>query len=345
VLELERLSKRLGSFAIADLSAQIRAGEYFVLLGPSGVGKTVLLEMIAGLVPPDRGRILWKGREITGLAPHRRRFVLMYQDYALFPHLSVARNIGYGLAAGGMAKGESAARVTTMAAKLDIDGLLARRVAGLSGGEQQRVALARALVTQPEILLLDEPLSALDSNTRLRLRAELKQVQQQTATTFVHVTHDLDEAMALGDRVGVMLKGRLHQVGTPVELFRSPSDYDVARFLGMRNVLPVDEARQGTCRIGAAEIDAASATPAVRYLWIKPEEVVLSRQPFDSSARNQFQGTVAGWEYRNGLLAVRVDCRELSLVALVTHASFDHLEIQAGTPLFATFKSSAVHCF
>jgi len=340
VLELERLSKRLGSFAIVDLSSQIRPGEYFVLLGPSGVGKTVLLEMIAGLMRPDSGRILWKGRDITGLAPHRRRFVLMYQDYALFPHLSVARNIGYGLL-----KGESAGRVRSMAAKLGIDGLLTRRVPALSGGEQQRVALARALVTQPEILLLDEPLSALDSNTRLRLRAELKQIQQQTATTFVHVTHDLDEAMALGDRVGVMLNQRLHQVGTPVELFRSPSDYDVACFLGMRNVLPVDEARQGTCRIGAAEIDAASATPAVRYLWIKPEEVVLSRQPFDSSARNQFQGTVAGWEYRDGLLAVRVDCRELSLVALVTHASFEHLAIEAGTPLFATFKSSAVHCF
>lgn len=345
MLELAALSKRLGRFVLEDLSLEVRSGEYFVLQGPSGVGKTVLLEMIAGLLPPDAGRILWQGRDVTRVPPHRRRFVLMYQDYALFPHLSVAGNIGYGLAAGGLARNDSHRRVADVAGKLGIDHLLVRRVAALSGGEQQRVALARALVTRPEILLLDEPLAALDGNTRLRLRAELKQIQQQSRTTFVHVTHDLDEAMALGDRIGVMLNQRLHQVGSPVELFRSPSDYDVACFLGMRNVIRVTEAGAGTCRIGPAAIHAAGATPAVRYLWIKPEEVVLSRQPFDSSARNQFQGTVAGWEYRDGLLAVRLDCGALSLVALVTHASFEHLAIEAGKPLLATFKSSAVHCF
>lgn len=345
MLELRGLSKRLGGFALENLSAEVPAGEYFVLLGPSGVGKTVLLEMIAGISPPDRGRILWKGCDITGVPAQRRRFVLMYQDYALFPHLSVGGNIAFGLKACGTPRREIAPRVAAMAEKLGIPHLLVRRVEALSGGEQQRVALARALVTAPELLLLDEPLAALDTNTRLRLRGELKQVQQQTGTTFVHVTHDLDEAMALGDRVGVMLNQRLHQVGKPEELFHSPSDYDVACFLGMRNVLHVTEARPGECRIGQVEIHAAGANASTRYLWIKPEEVVLSLQPFDSSARNQFLGVVSGWEYRDSLLAVGVDCGDWTLVAMVTHASFQHLGIQAGTQVYATFKSSAVHCF
>lgn len=345
MLELCRLSKRLGGFALEDLSAEVRTGEYFVLLGPSGVGKTVLLELIAGLSPPDRGRILWKSRDITAAPAEKRRFVLMYQDYALFPHLNVSANIAYGLKAAGTRRCEIPTRVAVLADKLGIAQLLRRHVESLSGGERQRVALARALVTNPEVLLLDEPLAALDTSTRLRLRSELKRIQQQTGTTFVHVTHDLDEAMALGDRVGVMLNQRLHQVGKPEDLFRSPSDYDVACFLGLRNVLQVTEARPGACNIGGVEIHAAGADVSTRYLWIKPEEVLLSLQPFDSSARNQFRGAVSAWEYRDSLLAVRVDCGDWSLVAMVTHASFQHLGILAGTEVYATFKSSAVHCF
>lgn len=345
MLELRSLSKRLGSFAISDLSVQVAQGEYFVLLGPSGAGKTVLLEMIAGLIRPDRGQIIWQGCEMTHRPPERRKFTVMYQDYALFGHLSVLRNIGYGLAATRIPRREASRRIAAIAEQLGIQSLLDRRIESLSGGEQQRVALARALVTRPEVVLLDEPLSALDSQCRLQLRKQLKQLQRQTNTTWIHVTHDLEEAMTLGDRIGVILQNRLCQVGTPEELFRTPSDFDVACFLGMHNVFPVRWVGEGVCQASGVEICAAGANPLTAHLWIKPEEILLSRQPFDSSARNQFACKVSGWEYHGSLLAVRMVSGKLSLVALVTFASFDHLGICEGADLYATFKSSAVHCF
>jgi len=345
VLDLRSISKRLGSFAIADLSLQVAPGEYFVLLGPSGVGKTVLLEMIAGLVRPDRGQVVWQGRDITRIPPEKRKFAVMYQDYALFPHMKVARNIGYGLAAAGVPRREAQDRIAAVARQLGIEPLLQRGVESLSGGEQQRVALARALVTRPEVLLLDEPLSALDNQCRLQLRKQLKQLQRETGSAWIHVTHDLEDAMTLGDRIGVILQNRLRQVGTPEQLFRTPSDYEVATFLGMRNVFAVQEAGEGVCRVSDVEVFAAGASPSTSCIWIKPEEIVLSRQSFDSSARNQFTCKVSDWEHHGSLLAVRMDCGALDFVALVTFASFEHLGICHGTDLYVTFKSSAVHCF
>ena len=345
VLELRSVSKRLGTFAFNDLSLNVEKGEYFVLLGPSGVGKTILLEMIAGLIRPDQGRIFWRGQDITLLPPEKRKFAMMYQDYNLFGHLDVAGNIGYGLAATGVPRSEAKNRIATAADQLGIQSLLDRRIGTLSGGEQQRVALARALVTRPQIVLLDEPLCSLDNQYRLQLRKQLKQLQRQTGTTWVHVTHDLEEAMTLGDRIGVILQNRLCQVGTVEELFRSPSDYEISRFLGMQNVFPASWQSEGVCHVSGVEIHAIGAGPTTSYLWIKPEEILLSRQPFDSSALNQFPCKVGGWEYRDSLLAVRMDCKTLNLVALITHASFEHLQISEGTELYATFKSSAVHCF
>ena len=345
MLELRSICKRLGSFAINDLSLAVAKGEYFVLLGPSGAGKTVLLEMIAGLIRPNRGQIFWEGRDVTSVPPEKRKFTVMYQDYALFGHLNVARNIGYGLAATGVPRHEAQSRIADMAGQLGIVPLLDRRIASLSGGEQQRVALARALVTRPEIVLLDEPLSALDRQCRLQLQKQLKQLQRQTGTTWIHVTHDLEEAITLGDRIGVILQNRVCQIGTPEELFRTPSDYAVACFLGMQNVFPVSCVGDGVCRAAGVEIHAVGAGPSTAHLWIKPEEILLSRQPFDSSARNQFACKVSQWEHHGSLLAVHLACGTLNLVALVTHTSFEHLEIGEGTELYATFKSSAVHCF
>jgi molybdate/tungstate transport system ATP-binding protein len=345
VLELRRVSKRLGSFAIRDLSVEVAAGEYFVLLGPSGAGKTVLLEIIAGLIRPDRGQILWQGRDITRCPPEKRKFAVMYQDYALFGHMNVARNIGYGLAAAGVPRREAESRIVAVAEQLGIGPLLRRRIESLSGGEQQRVALARALVTRPQMILLDEPLSALDSQCRLQLRKQLQQLQRQTSTTWIHVTHDMEEAMTLGSRIGVILQNRIRQVGKPEELFRTPSDFDVACFLGLQNVFPVQSVGEGVCRAAGVEIHAAGANSSTAHIWIKPEEILLSRQPFDSSARNQFACKVSGWEHHGELLAVRMQSGTLSLVALVTFASFQHLDIREGADLYSTFKSSAVHCF
>jgi len=345
MLELRDVAKTLGTFSVAGLSLRVERGAYFVLLGPSGVGKTVLLEMVAGLIRPDAGAILWDVTDVTAAPPERRRFAMVYQDYALFPHLSVAGNIAYGLRARGVGAAEAKQRAAATAEKLGIAALLARRPATLSGGEAQRVALARALAGRPRLLLLDEPLAAVDVTARQRLRRELKRIHRETQTTFLHVTHDVEEAMFLADRVGVMLDGAIRQVAPPEELFRRPTDRDVAAFLGLRNVFSVRSARQGVCDCGGATIHAAGADETVRHVWVRPEEVLLSREPFDSSARNQFRGRVVEWQHSDSLLAVRIDCGGLELTALITYTSFEHLGVEAGAELYATFKSSAVHCF
>jgi molybdate/tungstate transport system ATP-binding protein len=215
----------------------------------------------------------------------------------------------------------------------------------LSGGEQQRVALARALVVTPELLLLDEPLSAVDVRLRRRLRRQLKQAQETTGTTFVHVTHDVHEALTVGHRVGVMLEGRLRQVGVPAELFRKPTDKDVARFLGMRNIFAAGGFQDGSCRVDGVKIHLGQREDAYRHIWIRPEEIILSREPFESSARNQFRCVVENWEFQDVLVNVRVAVDEMKLDVLLTYASFEKLGVQVGTNLHATFKSSSVHCF
>lgn len=232
MLELRSVAKRLGAFHLRDLDLQMERGEYLVLMGPSGVGKTVLLEIVCGLLRPDRGQVLWDGQAITEVAPEHRRFAVAYQDYALFPHMSVAGNIGYGLRSRGRSRQQTAERVTKVADMLDVRALLARAPSSLSGGEQQRVALARALVTEPRLLLLDEPLSALDGGARLRLRRELKRIQRETNTPFLHVTHDPQEALQLGDRVAIMMEQKIRQIGRPEALLEKPAGQDVAELLG-----------------------------------------------------------------------------------------------------------------
>ncbi|MCP4547627.1 MAG: ABC transporter ATP-binding protein [bacterium] len=345
MLELRGVDIRLGGFRIESLDLALEENEYFVLLGPSGVGKTVLLEIIAGLHQPTAGRILFAGEEITKQPPERRPFAIVYQDYALFPHLSVEANIGFGPKVQRVPGDEIERRCAELLHLLDITSLKQRRVATLSGGEQQRVALARALAIRPRLLLLDEPLSALDGNIRLRLRNELKRIHEGSNAVFLHVTHDKEEAMALGDRIGVMLGQRVHQVARPHELFHNPSDIEVTRFLNMTNVIAVDSVTDNVCRVGGAEIHAAGAVDSTSHIWIKPEEILLSKLPFDSSARNQFRGTVTGWEPVDRLLMVKMHCGKLQLSSLVTQASFDILGVDRGTELFVTFKSSAVHCF
>ncbi len=232
MLELLGIHKRLGDgFHLAGLDLTIQPGEYFVLMGPSGVGKTVLLEIIAGLLPPDRGEVRWQGRPITAEPPERRRFAMAYQDHALFPHMDVQANIAYGPRARGVAKDEAARRAEEMAALLDIEPLLRRTPGALSGGEKQRVALARALVTEPRLLLLDEPLSSLDAGARRRLMGELGRIQQKAKTPFLHVTHDPEVALSLGHRVGVMLDQKLVQVGPPDQVRAAPASETVAALM------------------------------------------------------------------------------------------------------------------
>ena len=242
LIRFEGVSKRFGaSPAVDDVSLDIAAGEFFVLLGPSGCGKTTLMRMLAGFETPDAGKVLLAGADLAGLPSHRRPINMMFQSYALFPHLSVAANIAYGLKQERLPAPEIAARVEEMLALVQLGAHAGRKPDQLSGGERQRVALARALAKRPKVLLLDEPLGALDRRLREETRGQLKAIQARLGTTFLMVTHDQDEAMSLADRMAVMRAGRIVQVGPPAELYQHPADRDVAGFLGEVNLFPAGE--------------------------------------------------------------------------------------------------------
>jgi spermidine/putrescine transport system ATP-binding protein len=239
VIALEHLSRRYGAHsALENLNLSIGAGEFFSLLGPSGCGKTTTLRLIAGFDRPDQGRVLLQGRDLTQAPPHRRPVNLVFQNYALFPHLSVWDNVAFGPRSQRLVEGEVRRRVGEVLEVVRLAELASRRPHELSGGQQQRVALARALVNAPAALLLDEPLAALDPDLRRTMRAELQRIQQQVGITFLLVTHDREEALSLSDRLAVLHKGRLEQVGTPRQLYDSPRTPVVATFLGAANLLP-----------------------------------------------------------------------------------------------------------
>lgn len=345
MLELRSIDKKLGDYKISEISFEIRDGEYMVLIGPSGVGKSVLLEIIAGLTTPDSGQIRWDNQEITSQSPEKRGFSLVYQDYVLFPHLTVRDNILYGLKAKGANANERSRRIQTLSELLAIQPLLDRKPGSLSGGEQQRVALARALAVGPKLLLLDEPLSALDMNARMRLRKELKRINRELNIAVLHVTHDPEEAIALGDRVCVMLDNRIRQIGTHAEIFLSPTDPAISRFLGKRNILRVTRIESNMYDAFGQRICIGKTDNEITHIWIRPEEILLSADPFASSARNQFQCRVVGMNPYQSFMEVQILAGRMKLDVLITHSSFNEMGIQVGQNLYATFKSSAIHCF
>jgi spermidine/putrescine transport system ATP-binding protein len=237
-VSVEGVGKRFGDVvALREVSLQIAPGELLTLLGPSGCGKTTLLRLLAGFETPDAGRILISGRDVAGLPPYRRPVNTVFQHYALFPHRTVAGNVAFGLEQSRTPRGEIAGRVAKALDLVRLPGYGDRRIEQLSGGQKQRVALARALVLEPEVLLLDEPMSALDPKLRKEMQVEVKNLQERLSTTFVFVTHDQDEALVMSDRVAVMNGGRIEQVGTPDGLYERPRTRFVADFLGVRNLL------------------------------------------------------------------------------------------------------------
>src|SRR5882724_10333403 len=268
LLRIEGVTKKFGVFRAVDrLSLDIRAGEFFALLGPSGCGKTTLLRMLAGFDAPDKGEIFLGGRDIAPVLPHRRPVNMMFQNYALFPHLSVKDNIAFGLKRLGLPKTEIDARVTEMLALVRLEGFDARKPDQLSGGQRQRVALARSLARRPQILLLDEPLAALDKKLRASTQAELLDVQRRLGTTFIIVTHDQEEAMTVADRIGVMDKGRLMQVASPRELYETPNSRWIAGFVGDINLLEghVLSHESGRVTIVTHEAGTIVAAPTSRH--------------------------------------------------------------------------------
>lgn len=325
---LDRVSKEFapGKPAVQDVNLQINAGEFFTLLGPSGCGKTTMLRMIAGFYYPTQGRILLGERDVTYVPPHRRDTGMVFQNYALFPHLTVFENAAFGLRVRRLPRDEIRRRVAEALAQVRLSGMESRRIDQLSGGQQQRVALARALVIQPALLLLDEPLSNLDAKLRDETRTEIRRLQTASGITAIYVTHDQAEAMAVSDRIAVMEGGRVHQVGTPQEIYHRPATRFVATFIGKNNLLEGEisqvEGDAGLVSIpglGLLQVDlrrrgqGVLAVPGSRAaLAIRPEGVQFVSEP---GGPNTFTGRVAGAEFTGAFTEYNLVVGGLRLLA------------------------------
>ncbi|MGA4509013.1 ABC transporter ATP-binding protein [Propionibacteriaceae bacterium G1746] len=290
----------------------VAEGEFFTLLGPSGCGKSTLLRMIAGFLAPTRGRILFGDKDVTNLPPHKRGIGMVFQNYALFPHMTVAENVGYGLRLRNVDKPDRHRRIDKALKTVDLTGYGDRRIDQLSGGQQQRVALARAIVIEPTVLLLDEPLSNLDAKLREETRAEIRATQRGAGATAVYVTHDQAEAMSMSDRIAVLADGRAHQVGSPKQVYAQPATPYVARFIGRSNVVPMTVAHVGDdhavvtlagTSIGARRHpDHALQTGQAVNVSLRPEALALVGE-----TEGQFAGVVKAVEYLGASALARVD--------------------------------------
>ena len=354
LLRIEGVAKKFGSFRAVDrLSLDIRAGEFFALLGPSGCGKTTLLRMLAGFETPDEGRILLDGRDIAPVLPHQRPVNMMFQNYALFPHLSVRDNIAFGLKRAGMARADIATRVAEMVALVKLDGLEKRKPDQLSGGQKQRVALARSLARRPQVLLLDEPLAALDKKLRESTQLELMELQRRLGMTFIIVTHDQEEAMTMANRIGVMDAGRLEQVATPRELYEAPRSRWVAEFVGDINLFEGEVSSREHQRLNVCDADAGTIvvaeprqpmTKASVSVAIRPEKVKLSRRGPASDAGapqaiNRLEGVVTDVSYLGGLTVykVKLDSGAVLRSSMANTARLDIDAYSAGQRVVAWF--------
>ena len=343
LLRIDAVVKRFGGFTAVDkLSLDIRAGEFFALLGPSGCGKTTLLRMLAGFETPDAGKILLNGRDIAQVLPHQRPVNMMFQNYALFPHLSVRDNIAFGLKRANMPRPEIDTRVAEMVALVKLEGLEKRKPDQLSGGQKQRVALARSLARRPQVLLLDEPLAALDKKLRESTQSELMELQRRLGTTFIIVTHDQEEAMTVADRIGVMDSGRLEQVATPRQLYEAPGSRWIAEFVGDINILEGQIEKSEEHRLTITTRDAGTIVAAeprqplsktTICVAIRPEKIKLSRRgPVSDGTNaipmNRLEGVVTEANYLGGVTTYKVKL-DTGAVLRASMANTARLDIDA----------------
>jgi len=345
MIRIHDVNIKLGQFQLSNIEMTVKEHEFFVLMGPTGAGKTVLLEAIAGLIPVTDGTIAIGGRDVTQLAPEKRKVGIVYQDYCLFPHLTVQENITFGAKYHSIDKARARARFDRLVELLDLSHLLQRLPENLSGGENQRIALARALMVAPEVLLLDEPLSALDPRFREEIRHGLKELHANSNITFLMVTHDFAEALSLADRAAVMNEGQIRQTGSVNEIFQKPQSTFVADFVGMKNLFPV-KFHNTRAHTEGLEFEL-ERTPANSrgFVAIRPEDIVLSREQFVSSMRNVFTGTIRRITDMGLYYEVAVEIKATMFTAIVTKRSLFELNLREGLTVNLAFKTTAVHDF
>lgn len=339
-LEIHSIQKQFddGTVVLYDVDLSVRSGEIACLLGPSGCGKTTLLRILAGLETPDRGTVTFEGQDVLPLPAHRRGFGLMFQDYALFPHMDVAGNIAFGLHMQRWPAGKIEARTKEMLDLVHLDNLAHRDIGQLSGGEQQRVALARALAPQPRLLMLDEPIGALDRTLRDRLLEELRHILKAVGITVVYVTHDQSEAFTIGDRLFLMNEGRIVQTGTPDQVYRHPADPWVARFLGMENLIPGEWSSPGAVHTALGTVQVTGSGHGPVTVLVRPEAARLGADDGGTT----LTGTVVRCSFLGSLVHLSVH------LAPGVEFSF-HLPAmaslpQSGTPVTITLRPEAIIC-
>jgi ABC-type Fe3+/spermidine/putrescine transport system ATPase subunit len=345
MIRLRNVSRRWPDFAIRDVSLEVAPGEYVAIVGPTGAGKTLLLELLLGMHAPDSGRIEVAGADVTGLPPEARGIGMVYQDYALFPHLDVQKNLAFGLRYRRASATLQRSQVLAIARRLGIEHLLARMPATLSGGERQRTALGRALVTEPRVLLLDEPLSALDRGTAARLRDELRALHANQRLTVLHVTHDLAEARELAQRVVLLHDGAVHGDGTVDELLRRPATRFAATFVGAVNVFEASLAHDGDRRAwcaGPIRVPAGDATGGAAHVLVHPDEAVLVAA--DARGAHVVRGEIAALrdEGHHVAVLVRVDGLPAPLTVWVGRGAARAGALQLGQPVAADL-AHAIH--
>lgn len=345
MISFNNVSHDFGAFQLKDVTFHVKRGEFFVIIGPTGAGKTLILETLAGFYNPDEGKIILNKQDASQLSPEKRNVGFVYQDYVLFPHLTVKKNISFGLEMRGYSSEEIDRKVSHSMDNLNISNLCDRYPRNLSGGERQRVALARALVIEPDILLLDEPLSALDSRTREDMRQEIRRLHEVLGITTVHVTHDQNDAMLLGDRIAVIIDGEIVQIGSPLKVFSEPTNIQVAKFTGVENILEgvINNYHDGVATIKIKDYSVKVTTSISEgsvYVAIRPEDIILSKVHLESSARNTLECTITEVSPLGLVYKITMD---LGFSSVVTKQSVETLNLINGEKIFTSFKATAAH--
>jgi len=343
MINIKNLNKKIGNFELKNINICVHKNEYFVILGPSGTGKTMLLEIIAGLRKINAGEIYFSEKLMNEIEPEHRNVGMVYQDYMLFPHMTVKENILFGAKLKGVKSHGN--KLDKLMKDLSIVDLTHRSIKNLSGGERQRVALARTLMTEPEILLLDEPLSALDTHTKSKVQDQLRNIHDEYKMTTIHVTHDFNEAIHLADRIAIINKGEIIQIGKSDAVFQKPKNAFVASFLGSKNLFKGKVNYENIIQMnGGLKISALVKPKQAVNFMISSENIILSLETIQSSAKNSFKGHVVGINKKVSIVEVTVDIG-INIISHITYSSFNTMALEENIEVFITFKATSVHIF